>query len=137
MVLGRGYHIGCTLSPEDRRRSESDLLAYYLDRLHGEGVEAPSWDEAGATRRRGLLYGFFLWAITLKVAPPITTVMLERLGSAVADHRAYESVAPRMTANRLLRADPRTRWKLKPLFFRYPRTIMTLNHTEHSRSYDT
>jgi hypothetical protein len=92
--LDVGYHIGCTLSPEDRRRSESDLLAYYLDRLHGEGVEAPSWDEAVRSLGRGLLYGFFLWAITLKVAPPITTVMLERLGNAVADHFAYESVAP-------------------------------------------
>jgi hypothetical protein len=92
--LDVGYHIGCTLSPEDRRRSESDLLAYYLDRLRGEGVEAPSWDEAVQRSGRGLLYGFFLWAITLKVAPPITTVMLERLGSAVADHVAYASVAP-------------------------------------------
>ena len=90
--LDVGYHIGCTLSPEDRRRSESDLLAYYLDRLRGEGVEAPSWEEAVRVSRRGLLYGFFLWAITLKVAPPITTVMLERLGSAVADHEAYGSV---------------------------------------------
>jgi hypothetical protein len=35
-----------------------------------------------------MVYGFFLWAITLKVAPPITTVMLERLGSAVSDHQA-------------------------------------------------
>jgi hypothetical protein len=43
----------------------------------------------------GLVYGFFLWAITLKVAPPITTAMLERLGCAVADHEAYDSVAAR------------------------------------------
>jgi hypothetical protein len=36
-----------------------------------------------------MLYGFYLWAITLKVAPPVTTEMLRRLGSAVADHDAY------------------------------------------------
>jgi hypothetical protein len=36
-----------------------------------------------------MVYGFFLWAITLKVAPPIIAAMLERLGSAVSDHRAY------------------------------------------------
>ena len=41
---------------------------------------------------RGMVYGFFLWAITLKVAPSITTAMLERLGSSVADHHAYDSV---------------------------------------------
>jgi len=40
----------------------------------------------------GMVYGFFLWSITLKVAPPITTAMLERLGSAVADHEAYDAV---------------------------------------------
>jgi hypothetical protein len=87
-----GYHIGCTLSPAERRGIEEDLLAHYLDRLRGEGVEVPSLDVAMRGIRRGLLYGFFLWAITLKVAPPITTVMLERLGTAVADHDAYSSV---------------------------------------------
>jgi hypothetical protein len=38
-----------------------------------------------------LVYGFFFWAITLKVALPITAAMLERLGSAVSDHQAYSS----------------------------------------------
>ena len=38
-----------------------------------------------------MVYGFFLWAITLKVAPPITTAMLERLGGAVSDHQAFSS----------------------------------------------
>ncbi len=88
-----GYHIGCTMSPEERRRTESDLLAHYLDRLGAEGADAPSWDDARHLIGRGLVYGFFLWAITLKVAPPITTAMLGRLGSAVADHDAYASVA--------------------------------------------
>ena len=87
-----GYHIGCTLDPQERRRTESDLLAHYLERLRAQGVDAPSWDVARRDMARGLVYGFFLWAITLKVAPPITTVMLERLGTAVADHQAYLSV---------------------------------------------
>ena len=39
-----------------------------------------------------MVYGFFLWAITLKVAPQITTAMLERLGTAVADHDAYSVI---------------------------------------------
>jgi Phosphotransferase enzyme family len=90
--LDVGYHIGCTLSPGERRRTEADLLAHYLDRLRAEGAEAPSWDEARRSVAFGLLYGFFLWAITLKVAPPITTAMLERLGAAVADHEAYAAV---------------------------------------------
>jgi hypothetical protein len=93
--LDVGYHIGCTLSPEERRRSESDLLAHYLECLRGQGVDAPPWDQARQSLGFGLLYGFFLWAITLKVAPPVTTTMLERLGNAVADHGAYDVVVKR------------------------------------------
>ena len=93
--LDVGYHIGCTLNPEERRRAEADLLAHYLDRLGFETADPPSWDEARRNIALGLVYGFFLWAITLKVAPPITTAMLERLGCAVADHEAYDSVAAR------------------------------------------
>jgi hypothetical protein len=40
-----------------------------------------------------MLYGFFLWAITLKVAPPVTTEMLRRLGWAVADHDAFAATS--------------------------------------------
>jgi hypothetical protein len=40
-----------------------------------------------------MVYGFFLWGITLKVHPTVTTAMLERLGAAVADHDAYGCVA--------------------------------------------
>jgi hypothetical protein len=90
--LDVGYHLGCTMSTEERRRTESDLLAHYLDRLRFEAVDAPSWDDARRMVRLGMVYGFFLWAITLKVAPPITTSMLERLGNAVADHEAYGAV---------------------------------------------
>jgi hypothetical protein len=90
--LDVGYHLACTIGVEDRRRTERDLLAHYLDRLEAEGGEPPAWDDAWRSIRMGILYGFFLWAITLKVAPPVTTVMLERLGTAVADHDAYSSV---------------------------------------------
>ena len=88
-----GYHLGCTMSPEERQRTESDLLRHYLDRLGAAGADGPSWDGTRRLIGRGLVYGFFLWAITLKVAPPITTAMLGRLGSAVADHDAYASMA--------------------------------------------
>jgi hypothetical protein len=91
--LDVGYHLACAVGVEDRRSSERDLLGHYLDRLGAEGGEVPSWDEAWQSIRVGMLYGFFLWAITLKVAPPITTVMLERLGTAVADHDAYSSIS--------------------------------------------
>lgn len=87
-----GYHVACTMNTNERRGSEADLLAHYLDRLRHEAGHTPSWDDAWRSIGMGMMYGFFLWAITLKVAPPITSAMLERLGSAVADHNAYDSV---------------------------------------------
>jgi hypothetical protein len=87
--LDVGYHIASALTVEDRRRSEQDLVHHYLGRLTAGGVEAPSWDEAWLGVRRGVLYGFFLWGITLKVDPAVTSKLLERLGTAAADHDVF------------------------------------------------
>jgi Phosphotransferase enzyme family len=86
--LDVGYHIVSALTVEDRRGSERELLGHYLDRLAAGGVPAPDFDQAWLGYRRGILYGFFLWAITLKVDPSITSTLLERLGTAAADHDA-------------------------------------------------
>ncbi|MFB4298617.1 phosphotransferase [Actinomadura sp. NTSP31] len=90
--LDVGYHIASALTVEDRRRTEDDLLRHYLDGLRAGGVEAPAWDEARLGVRRGIVYGFFLWGITQKVAPAITRVLQHRLGTAAADHDAFAAV---------------------------------------------
>jgi hypothetical protein len=90
--LDVGYHLACTQDVEHRRRSERELLAHYLDRLAAEGGKGPSWDDAWRAIRIGMLYGFFLWAITVKMASEVTSIMLARLGAAVADHEAYDAV---------------------------------------------
>jgi hypothetical protein len=82
-----GYHIASTLTVEERRRSERDLLRHYLDALASYGVTPPSWDDAWSAIARGMLHGFFLWSITTKVEPAIITTLLTRLGTAVADRR--------------------------------------------------
>ncbi|ADP82142.1 phosphotransferase family protein [Pseudofrankia inefficax] len=87
-----GYHLASALTVADRRRCERDLLAHYLDRLKAGGVDAPHPDQAWNDIRRGILHGFYLWAITLKVDPAITTALLERLGTAAADHDVFASV---------------------------------------------
>ena len=87
-----GYHLGCSLPAEERRLREAELLEGYLDALVAHGVERPSDEEIRLGICCGLVYGFFLWAITLKVEPSITTAMLERLGAAVADHDALNEV---------------------------------------------
>lgn len=86
------YHIATALSVEDRRRSERALLAHYLDRLRAAGAPTPSWDEAFASYRAALIYGYNLWAITQRIAPPIIVEYVTRLGTAVADHDSFGAV---------------------------------------------
>jgi hypothetical protein len=89
--LDVGYHIASALTVEDRRGSEQDLLRHYLDELAARGVDAPSFDEAWPAIRHGILHGFYLWAVTIHVAPPIIAALLHRLGTAVADHGVLDA----------------------------------------------
>ena len=86
--LDVGYHIAATLTVDDRRRSERDLVAHYVELMRAGGVDLPGDDEVWRGVRRGMVHGFYLWGITLKVDPPITAALLERLGTAVDDHDA-------------------------------------------------
>ena len=90
--LDVGYHLASALTVADRRRSEQDLVRHYLESLTFAGVQAPSLDEAWLGVRRGIIYGFFLWGITLKVDPAVTTALLTRLGTAAADHDAFAAI---------------------------------------------
>jgi Phosphotransferase enzyme family len=90
--LDVGYHIASTLAADDRRRFERELVGHYLDRLVAYGVEAPPEGDVWPGVRRGFVHGFYLWGITLKVDPAITAALLERLGTAVADHDAFDSI---------------------------------------------
>jgi thiamine kinase-like enzyme len=82
-----GYHITSTLTIDERRRSERDLLRHYLDALSSYGVTPPPWDDAWHAIAGGMLHGFFLWGITTKVDPAVIVTLLHRLGTAVADRR--------------------------------------------------
>jgi hypothetical protein len=90
--LDVGYHIGSTLTVEDRRRTEQDLLRHYLDRLRAAGVQAPSWDEAWLGLRLGIVHGFYLWSITQLVDPKVTAELQRRLGTAAADHESFSAL---------------------------------------------
>ncbi len=87
-----GYHIASALTVADRRAHEEGLLRHYLECVAVAGADAPTFDEAWSGIRRGILHGFYLWGITLKVDPAITSTLLERLGTAAADHEALTSV---------------------------------------------
>jgi aminoglycoside/choline kinase family phosphotransferase len=58
------YLLTSALTPEDRRATERDLLAGYLDRLRASGVDAPPRDEAWTCYRRHAVYGVMMWLIT-------------------------------------------------------------------------
>ncbi|SEK08762.1 aminoglycoside phosphotransferase/kinase family protein [Paraburkholderia diazotrophica] len=83
-----GYHIGCSLDIEDRRRWERPLLEHYLSRLKAGGVEAPAFDEALEDYRRDLAYGYFIFAIneTSFQTEAVNTAYAARFGAALVGH---------------------------------------------------
>jgi Phosphotransferase enzyme family len=87
-----GYQIASSLDPEDRRNSEGQLLDHYLDQLRRRGIEVPGQQEVWFGYQCGVVYGLYLWSITQKVKPEITTVLLGRLGTAADDLAAYDTV---------------------------------------------
>jgi aminoglycoside phosphotransferase (APT) family kinase protein len=92
--LDVGYHIATMLSIEDRRRHESALVAEYVDRLVAAGIERPTDADVERGLRRSFVYGFYLWAITLRVDHLAIAALLHRLGTAVDDHDALEELTP-------------------------------------------
>ena len=96
-VLQRGnwsidvaYHIAAVLDVEDRRTHERDLLAHYLDRLATHGGAAPAFETAWALYRASSPYGLLMWGITQRVEAPIVKRFVTRLGTAAADHGAFD-----------------------------------------------
>jgi aminoglycoside phosphotransferase (APT) family kinase protein len=85
------YHVGAALPVELRRTAERDLLDHYLERLRMLGVaDVPDRESAWADYRAAVAYGYYLWAVTRKVAPPVVREFCLRLGTAVADHGSFE-----------------------------------------------
>jgi hypothetical protein len=91
-ALDVAYHIASALKTSDREQSESALLAHYLEQLRVNGVDAPDWDEAWTEYRKGIAYGFFLWAITLLVPQDIIAALLQRLGAAAMAHDSFAAL---------------------------------------------
>jgi hypothetical protein len=84
------YHLAAVLTPEDRRTHERALLDDYLDRRHA--LRGPRIDRDIAWRRyrAAMVYGYYLWAITRKVDPPLIAEFVRRLGLATADLESFD-----------------------------------------------
>jgi hypothetical protein len=87
-----GYHIASALEPAERARVERDLLALYLEQLARHGAHRPELDVAWLEYRRGVVYGFFLWAITQYVKPDIIAALLRRLGTAALELDSFAAL---------------------------------------------
>jgi len=84
------YHLAAVLSPQDRRIHERALLDEYCARLKALGGPDIGKDMAWRRYRVAMVYGYFLWAITRKVEPPIINEFVRRLGTAVDDLQSLE-----------------------------------------------
>jgi aminoglycoside phosphotransferase (APT) family kinase protein len=88
-ALDVAYHISAVLSVEIAEREERALVNHYLDTVRRLGGVAPDAEEAWLQYRTSVVYGFYLWAITRRVDPPIINVFVNRLGSAITRHDSY------------------------------------------------
>ena len=87
------YTIGSSLSVEDRRAWERELIEMYLDLLAGEGGEATSFDEAWEHYRQQMISALAWWTGTLTPAPGLpdmqpkdtTLEFIHRISTAMDD----------------------------------------------------
>jgi aminoglycoside phosphotransferase (APT) family kinase protein len=82
------------LDVEQRRANERDLLRHYLAELDGQGVEAPSWDEAWLSYRQQALWGVVMWVITptAMYSRELLDTLIRRAVTAVDDLDTYAAL---------------------------------------------
>jgi len=95
-VLQRGgwavdvaYHLCAVLPVELAETEERRLLGHYLGLARGHGLAMPDDEEAWLQYREAVMYGFYMWGITRRVAPDITVLFTDRLGRAVMRHDSF------------------------------------------------
>jgi len=88
--LDVAYHIASVLPVEVAESEEYVLLRHYLEALRAHGGEHVSFDDAREAYSRAQIYGYYHWAITQRVHPPVTYQAFQRLGAAVTRHESYQ-----------------------------------------------
>ena len=88
-ALDVAYHLCAVLPVDVAEREERRLLGEYLAQMRGFGFAMPGEEEAWAQYRESVLYGYYLWAITRRVDPPIINQFFNRLGNGVARHGSH------------------------------------------------
>lgn len=88
-ALDVAYHVASVLPVDVAEKEERHLLDHYLEALKKHGGDAPERESAWLAYRRSPVYGYYHWAITQRVHPPITHQAFRRLGEAVTRHDSY------------------------------------------------
>ena len=88
-ALDVAYHIAAVLNVDTAEQEEWRLLREYLDRARAYGADAPDFESARTQYRCAVVWGFYLWAITRRVEPPLIEAFITRLGGAISRHQSY------------------------------------------------
>ena len=83
------YHLCAVLPWELAETDERRLLGHYLDLARGHGLDMPDAEGAWQQYREAVMYGFYMWGITRRVAPDIIVQFTDRLGRAVMRHDSF------------------------------------------------
>jgi hypothetical protein len=83
------YHLCAVLPVDLAEKEERNLLNHYLDLARGHGLTLPDPEEAWLQYREAVMYGYYMWGITRRVAPDITIQFTDRLGRAVMRHDSF------------------------------------------------
>jgi aminoglycoside phosphotransferase (APT) family kinase protein len=87
------YVVTASLTPDDRRNWERDLLARYIERFAEKTGVKPDFDLSFLHYRQQILHALAMWTITLRHSPLLpnmqpedtTLTMIERITTAMAD----------------------------------------------------
>ncbi|MCB2077470.1 MAG: phosphotransferase [Novosphingobium sp.] len=88
-ALDVAYHLCAVLPVDVAEREERRLMNDYLATMRSAGFDMPDDEAAWEQYREAVVYGYYLWAITRRVDPPIINLFFNRLGNAVARHDSY------------------------------------------------
>lgn len=88
-ALDVAYHLNAVLPTEVAEEEERRLVEEYLQHMRAAGADMPSDEDAWEQYREAVIYGYYLWAITRRVDPPIIVQFTDRLGKAVTRHDSH------------------------------------------------
>jgi len=94
-MLEVSYHVSASIDVADRPNWEGELVRHYLDEVHRNGADPPSFDEAMHQYAVFLIYGLFIWLTTEShyQTEAVNTANAARVSAAMLDHDSIRLIA--------------------------------------------